>query len=495
MKRSQFVSKSSPYFLPRSRGRLLFCLVALACMGLISCSIRDRTIESTVPLPKAFSATGIAKLPDRWWECFNDTQLNSLVERALDGNLNLRMVWDRLNQTQAVARKQGAALWPSLNGEAGADRTAQREEIASGSNARQTTYTTSLSLDLVASYEVDLWGRIGSARDAAILDVKATEAQLTAAAITLSAEVALTWYQLVEQYGQIDLLGGQLKTNEDVLELVTLRFRRGQTGAADVLRQRQLVESVRGNLTTAESSATVLEHQLALLTGQPPKNLAIRRVAELSSLPPMPDTGVPASLIQCRPDIQQAYYDVLAADRRLAAAVTDRFPRISLSARVNTSGEATRDLFHNWLASLAANMMAPIFDADLRRAEVDRTRSVVSERLHSYGQTILTALNEVENALVREDKQRELIQSLEKQVVLSRQVIERTRDSYTKGALDYLRVLDALLSQQSLQRDYLQAQRQLIAYRINLCRALGSGWAMTAPPTAELSWRTKPSRN
>lgn len=466
-------------------------------MGLVSCSTRDRTIQSTVPLPQAFSATGITKLSDRWWECFNDTELNSLVERALDGNLNLRIVWDRLNQTQAIARKQGASLWPSVNGQADASRTAERKETANQeANTRQTTYRTSLSLDLVASYEVDLWGRIRSAREAAILDVKATGAQLKAAAITLSAEVTSTWYQLVEQYGQIDLLRRQLKTNEDVLELVTLRFRSGQTGAADVLRQRQLVESVRGDLTTAESRATILEHQLAILTGQPPNSLAIRRMAELSPLPPIPDTGVPASLIQSRPDVQQAYYNVLAADRRVAEAMADRFPRVSLSAGVSTSsGAALRDLFHNWMASLAANLIAPVFDAGLRRAEVERTQSVVSERLHAYEQTILTALNEIENALVQENKQRELIESLEKQAVLSGYVIERTRDSYTKGALDYLRVLDALLSQQSLQRNYLQAHRQLFDYRINLCRALGSGWDMTPPPTAELGSKTKPTRN
>jgi len=458
----------------RQNGKLFPCLWLLLLIT-VSCSTSRKNLLPPVTIPAKFPSAGDARLPDKWWQSFHDPVLDGLIERALADNFNLRIVWDRLSQAAAVARKSGAARWPAVDGTAGASWYKQE-----GSD------WTTFSLGAVASYELDLWGRVRSTRDAAALDLRATEQQVRSAAITLAAEVAATWYALVEQYGQIRLLREQLKTNSNVLELIMLRFRRGQVGAADVLRQRQLVETRQGEIATAESRAAVLAHQLAILLGQSPATPVTDRVETLPVLPPLPAVGMPAELVQRRPDIRVAYLNVLAADRRVAAAVADRFPRITLTAEVNTSSEKIRDLFDNWLASLAANVVAPLFDAGERSAEVTRTRAVVSERLNEYGQTILLALGEVEDALVQEQKQEELIASLQKQLTLSAQIIERIRDSYTNGAVDYLRVLDALSTHQAQQRDYLQARRQLWVYRINLCRALGGGWEMKAPPPAQV---------
>ena len=138
------------------------------------------------------------------------------------------------------------------------------------STQRVTTETKKFDLALAVSYEVDLWGRIRSTHDAARLDVVASRQDLHAAAITLTAEVAQTWYKLIEQRGQRRLLDEQIKTNQDYLEIITLRFRRGKASATDVLQQRQLVESTKGERVQAESAATVLVHQLAVLLGRPP---------------------------------------------------------------------------------------------------------------------------------------------------------------------------------------------------------------------------------
>jgi len=459
-------------------------------LGSVSCSSSLTPVDHGIPLAETFSRSGETALPDRWWTTLQDPTLDALVEQAIADNLSLRTVWDRLAQVEAVARKEGAALWPAVDGQAGAARIIQHDEPLGGGNNR-TTYRTDLFVGLVASYEVDLWGRVRSTHDATRLDVRATEEQLRAAAITLSAEVASTWYQLVEQYGQTALLEQQLTTNANVLELITLRFRSGQVGAADVLRQRQLVESRRGDIAIAESRAAVLEHQLAILLAKPPDARVAPVTTDLVPLPPLPDTGLPAALVKRRPDVREAYYGVLAADRRVAAAIADRFPRISLSAQVDTSAEELRDLFDNWMATLAANMVAPLFDAGARKAQVDWTQAVVSERLHDYGQSILEALGEVEDALVQERKLQELIVSLEKQLNLSEQVIARIRDSYINGAVDYLRVLDALLTHQTLQRNHLEARRQLVESRIGLCRALGGSWEMTEPPLGTLEAKSE----
>jgi outer membrane protein, multidrug efflux system len=315
-----------------------------------------------------------------------------------------------------------------------------------------------------------------------VLDVRASREQLRSAAVTLSAQVAATWYQLVEQYGQIDLLHQQLENNEKVLELISLQFRSGQReGAADVYQQRQLAESVRGDIAVAESQAALLEHQMAILLGQQPRARVVPRVTDLIALPPLPETGLPAELIQRRPDVRGAYDSLRSADLRTAAAVADCYPRVSLMAEVDTSGDAVRDLFDNWLATLVANLTSPLFDAGLRQAEVDRTRAVARERLHNYGDTVLSALGEVEDALVQEQKQRELLESLERQIELSSQALENIRDSFVKRDIDYLRVLDALLTNQALQRTHLAQRRRIVEIRIGLCRALAGGRAMDRP--------------
>jgi outer membrane protein TolC len=154
---------------------------------------------------------------------------------------------------------------------------------------------------------------------------------------------------------------------------------------------------------------------------------------------------------------------------------------VNLIASTTTAAENVGDLFTSWIASIAANLIAPLFDAGLRSAEVDRTQAVTSQRLHEYGQTILTALAEVEDALVQEREQRRFIDSLETQFTLAGQVVERIRQRYTLGAVDYLDVLDALLTYQTLQRNRLTARRQLIEFRIGLYRALAGGWTMATP--------------
>lgn len=462
-------------------GRLRGCSalwLALLSAAMPSCATRAVKVDPPAALPVAFSSGGKAEAPLKWWTAFGDSQLDGLVEQALRDNFSLRVAWDRLDQARALAARSGAALWPNLDGSAGASRTWQRPGGASGTAAGR------VSLRLAASYELDLWGRIRSAHDAARLDVLAGDEDIRAAAITLTGEVARTWYELIEQRGQIRLLDEQIKTNKDYLELITLKFRRGQASATDVLQQRQLVESTNGDRVRVASSAKVLDHQLAVLLGQAPGAPRADVPAELPRMPELPRTGMPAEWIRRRPDVRSAELRVQSADRRVAAAIADQFPTLGVSLSAETSAERVRDLLDNWLASIAANLVAPLLDGGLRRAEVQRTRAVVSEQLNGYGQVVLTALKEVEDALAQESKQAEYLASLQQQLKLSAQSTEQTRENYTKGTMDFTRYLTTLLSHQRLQRTHLQGRRELVGFRINLYRALGGSWELSPPPRA-----------
>ncbi|MBE3068781.1 MAG: TolC family protein, partial [Planctomycetes bacterium] len=456
-----------PPLSPAARLLPWVCLVLAACPA---CAPQARDAAPPVTMPEAFSATGTEAVPDRWWTALEDARLNALVDEALAGNLDLRVLWDRLDQSSAVARREGAALLPSVDATAGAARA------AAGAKGARTVYASTFSAGLAASYEVDLWGRVRATVTAAELEARATREDLAAAAMTLAAEVAGTWYRLVDLTGQIALLDEQVRTNEKYLELVTLRFHRGKVTAVDVLQQRQLVEATRAERVLAESARQVLAHQLAILVGRPPAAAVAGAEGAgadgaLPPLPPLPRTGLPADLIRSRPDVCSAFERLRAADHRVAAAVADRFPRISLSAGAETTAARVRDLFDNWVASLAANLAAPVFDGGRREAEVERTRAVASERLHAYGQAVLDALREVEDALVQQRQQEQYLASLERQLDLASKATEQTRQQYVGGNLDYLRVLTALLSEQRLQRTRLQARRELVQFRIDLYRA------------------------
>ena len=460
--------------------RILGMLLLAGAVSLSSCRRpTPAQIAPPVEIPLSFTDKPGVALPDQWWTSFDDPTLDSLVDEALKGNFSLRVAWDRLAQARALADQRGAPLWPSLDATAGAGRS-----VAKRGPGADRTYATDLSLGVLASYEVDLWGRVRSTYDAAHLDVSASHQDVRAAAITLSADVARTWYSLLEQRGQLALVQEQIAVNGKYLQAITLRFRRGQVGATDVLQQRQLVESIRGVGVLVERNSKVLENQLAALVGRSPNGQGPPAVATLPTLPAFPATGVPAEWVRRRPDVRAAEIRVRAADRRVSAAIADQFPRISLTANASTSAEALRELFDNWLAGIAANALAPLFDGGRRRAEVRRTEAAVSEQLNRYGQVVVSALQDVEDAITQETQQVNYIRSLHEQLELSRKAKVQTLESYAKGTADFTRYLTAILSYQQLKRSDLQARLDLVLYRIDLCRALAGGWKLTAPASA-----------
>lgn len=454
-----------PQYRPLTRSRIIAGLALL--LTLAGCTTTSHLIIETPPvaLPAAFSQQGSMQLSAQWWQDLEDPALRQLIVQALTGNMSLLGARERLLQAEAVARQAGAALSPTLDAQSSASETRTRNDNSSSS-------TSNLLLGLAAGYEIDLWGRLQARQDAALLDVSGSSEDLQTAALSLAAQLATTWYQLAASYSQLELLKQQQEVNTLGLQLIQLRFNAGQIGIADVLQQQQLIESKSGEMARQRAAVSQLEHQLAILTGVSPGMLSLPEQPKLIDLPPLPATGIPLDLLNSRPDIRSSYFAVLAADRRVAVAIADRYPRLSISADLTTSGTAG-ELFDNWLESLAANIVGPLIDGGSRQAEVDRTSAAARESLYAYSQTILSAIGEVEDALIQEAEQRKLIASLEVQLDLATKTIRNVRDRYKLGAEDYQRVLTALLSQQALQRNVLTARQQLIDFRISLYRALG----------------------
>ncbi|MDY7109265.1 MAG: TolC family protein [Planctomycetota bacterium] len=437
--------------------------MALPMPGCASAEPRGSLPLQTVP---AFSRSGDGPPPDRWWRAFHDEPLNDNIRLALSDNFTLIAAWERLQEARAIMRRERSGLFPQLDGTADG-------ELREGSDVDDETR---LGLGLGASYEVDLWGRIESAVDAERLRAAATAADYRTAAISLSAEVALTWYEFAIARLQLELIRSQLETNLTVLTVLEKRFAVGQSGSADVLRQRQLVESTREQMVVARSRIEVLEHRLAVLVGRPPQEAMDLPDPALPRVPGMPATGLPAELLQRRPDVLSAFRRLEAADKDVAVAVTDQYPRIDLAASWSTTAENPSGLFTTWLTSLAGQVTAPLFDAGRRRAEVERTVAVRRRRLAEYGQTVLDAFREVEDALAQEAHQVRRIRSLEDQLALAGRTYRQLRWQYLNGVTDFIDVLTALREQQQIERDLLTARLDRIAFRIALHRALAGGF-------------------
>ena len=273
---------------------------------------------------------------------------------------------------------------------------------------------------------------------------------------------------------QRDLVRRQIDTNEKVVRQLRVRLRQGQGGGVDVLRQQQLLEATREQLSIVEADIGVLRNRLAVLLGGRRGTTAEGR--RLPDLPALPDTGLPAELLQRRPDVLSAFYTLRAADAELAAAISERLPRLNLTASLSSSDGDASDLLDDWLADIVGELVAPVIDGGERRAEVRRARARRAELLADYRQVVLEAIREVEDNLVLERQQQRRIRELHRQLGLAKRSHLRLLDEYLNGASDFIDVLTSLTDQQQLERDLLAARLGRIEFRIGLYRSLAGGF-------------------
>ena len=508
-----------------------FCALLAFTILFVGCKTftpAERTTADLV-LPDAFQLYGAtAPEPDQWWKAFNSTELNAMVDEALAGNFSIQQAVARMAQAAAITQQNRAALFPQLgySTEAGvranhqdkgfgmtptpsasqrlnalstlltpsaavtlrdtvADAqkrlTAIQTVIADPDND-QTMRTESYGLGLTASYEVDLWGRIKSNVQAAKLDQSVSREDLHGAIQSVVGQVVLTWLDLLQAGQLIEVTRLQQSTNATTLELIELRFRKGRATALDVFQQRQAIAQTDTVLPPLLAQQAILKHELAVLLGKAPRSPLVLGEDHYPEQGPLPEYGIPADLLARRPDVRTAGLRLQAADWRVSAARADRLPALSLTAGFSFNGSDVDNVFDNWLATLGSSLTGPLFDAGRRKAEVERTRAVVEERLSVYRLVVLTAVAEVENALTQLERQREYQDALRKQYDAAKNTHTEASNRYRKGLSNYLPVLTALTNMQNLERNIIQAEHDLLVFRVQLLLALGGDWMETTQP-------------
>lgn len=414
---------------------------------------------------------------ERWWTAFRDPALDGLVDGAMAGNFDLKATVARVSQARAAAEIAGAPRLPSLDLGLGASVRSFNPANFGGRSAPVTAYGATGSLN--AAYEVDVWAKVANGAKAAALDAAAAADMSRAMAMTVSAEVAGAYYDLVAAREQRKLLGAQQRLSESFLAVVELRFGEGLANAVDVNQQRQQVIGIRSAVQQLVATEAVAGHRLAALLGKVPGSLSLPELATLPVVPPLPETGVPSELLQRRPDLRAAQRRVEAADRRVAVAVADRYPSLRLTGSLTSQPNTLNDFLLQPVWELASGLAMPLFDHGRRAAEVERRRALMAETVADYGKAVLGAMVEVDNALVQERQQARRIVQIQEQQQVAQATLGQARDRYGEGVGDYLSVLTALRSEQDVERSLLEARRLLITHRISLYRALGGLWPET----------------
>ncbi|MBO6937489.1 MAG: TolC family protein [Deltaproteobacteria bacterium] len=462
----------------------------LSLLLVAACATVDDPVPAT-PLPANYATAGSAAEPAsepidpdrRWWLALNDPQLEAVVEASLAQNLSIAARRAQILQAEALVDQARAGRFPQvrLNGSVGYSRSVG----AFGSITSQTA-----SASIPVSYEVDLFARYARNHQAAEREMEATVEDFRAAQIATSAQVAEAFYDAVFARARVAVLEHQVEVNDQYLELVMLRFREGLVASLDVHQQRQQTLGAKANLELAQGQVVLAEQQLAALLGMPSLDPALAPTGrtDLPELGPAPAPGVPAALLDQRPDVRAARKRIEAADRRVASAIAARLPSIRLNVTPGYTwnrnefgsdspiGGGGAQVSSGWTFNAGATLDMPLFDGFATRSQVDVNSAQLQVQIETLQNLVVTALIEVESSLVREKQLRRNVEILESQVEVAQETLEAARERYRSGLSDFLPVLAAIQSSQGAELAVLQAQRDLLSARIQLYRALGGTW-------------------
>ena len=456
---------------------LVSALLLSSCTTLTG-SLRPQPAQRQLPagdLPQAFAPPApTVTPPERWWESFDSSELNALMDSAFSGNLSVAQAWARLRQARAQSIGTASDGKLQLTGAAEPSTTKTHDDMSGDDSSNKFTGW------LSATYEIDLWGRIKANSQASKLEVLASEEDVRATALLLSGQIADTWLQIKTAQAKLGVFKKQIATSRQSLDLLKMRQRKGLSASVDVLQQQQLVASLESGLPPLRESVATLRLQLAYLLGRSSDDGLTTGSASLPELPKLPSPGLPSSLLENRPDIRAAWLRLQSQEWTTVAARANRLPALKLIGTSTVNSSSVNTLFDNWALNLAANLTAPLLDGGQRKAEATRNRALADETFLAYRDTVLTAVTEVNDALVRERWKQSYLQRLETESAYATQTLEETRRRYRKGMSEYLSVLTALSSQQATERSLIAARADLLNNRIALYKALGGDWLRQA---------------
>jgi NodT family efflux transporter outer membrane factor (OMF) lipoprotein len=446
-----------------------------------------------MPVPQAWRESPAAGVPatgsslERWWTTFHDPILDSLVTRALEGNLDLKIAAARIREARAARRIAASAALPQVDVE-GAYSRAKRSDavppfkLAPGGNSpfgprEQNAFEAGFD----AGWEIDVFGGVRRDKEAALAQLQAAEEVRRDVLITLLADVARNYAELRGTQQQLQILEETLRSERDTLELANARLEAGLGTELDTARAEGLLAVNAAQRPALERFAKQAVYRLGVLLGKDPGALAseLETPGAIPFAPPEIPLTLPSELLSRRPDLRRAERDLAAATARIGVAKADLFPRFLIMGSLGRRSEDVADLSSGisqfW--NLLPVVRWPIFSGGRIRANIRVQDARHEQALRQYEKAVLTALEEVENALSSHTRELRRQESLRASVAANRRALELAMERYTSGLESFLSVLDAERSVYAAEDQLVQSERNAVVSLIAVYKSLGGGWS------------------
>lgn len=448
--------------------------LAAALLLLASCQLGRHYVRPDVAMPATLggmAGADSASLADRSWnEIYTDTVLQGLIRRSLDYNKDMLMAAARVKELAAMKRIDYANLFPSL----GLRVYAEKERDNYGGDNPSDDNQFDLKANI--SWELDLWGKLRWARDASMAEFMASVENQRAVRMSLIAQVAQAYYELVALDNELDIVRQTLTARRESEHLAKIRYEGGLTSEV-TYRQAQVELSRTATLVPdLERQITAKENELAFLTGDYPRHIVRSAMPKELILPDSLPVGLPSQLLERRPDVREAEQKLIAANAAVGVAYTNMFPNITLTANLGAESEELKDLLSSPYHLLGASLLQPVFAMGKNIARHKAAKAACERATYAYEKAVLTAFRDAYDAISNFNKVKEIYETRYNLESSSKTTLSLALVQYVNGAIGYMDLLDA-------QRTYLDAQISLNnallqsrLAKVNLYKALGGGW-------------------
>ncbi|MCX5817275.1 MAG: efflux transporter outer membrane subunit [Proteobacteria bacterium] len=419
-----------------------------------------------------------------WWEQFNDPVLNDLIQISLSENKDLKIASARIESYIGQYWVARAGLFPQIaaGGSAGKSRISELGSTPLSSQTENPAWAYQASLNsMTGSWEIDVWGRLRRATEAARADLLSSEEGRRAVILSLVSFVANAYINLRDLDKQLEVAERTVQSREDSYKLFTLRYKGGIISLLELSQVESEYEQTLSQIPVIKKNIAQQENSLSVLLGRNPSPIPRGKTIDELMLPPVPE-GLPSDLLERRPDIRQAEQALVAANARIGVARALYFPTITLTGLFGWSSTELTSLFNGpaQIWSWAGNFSAPVFTGGANVGQNIVAEAQHQEVLLRYQKTIQTAFREVEDALVDQKRIREQLDAQKRQVEALRTSARVARLRYDNGYVSYIEVLDAERSLFNAELDYARTQGALFQAFVSLYASMGGGWVTEA---------------
>jgi NodT family efflux transporter outer membrane factor (OMF) lipoprotein len=411
-----------------------------------------------------------------WWTVFDDPKLISLIEQAFGSNLDLRIAASRIRQARASRGIAVSGIGPTVD----ASGSLRRSEASSADSDMRSPTRNNYQVGFDAGWEIDIFGGARRGIEVADAELQGAVENRRDVLVTLAAEVARNYIDLRTYQQRLAIARKNLEAQKHSANLTRIRFEGGFVSGLDVANADASVATTEAQIPLIESSARQTIYALSVLLDRDPGALIpeLSKAEDIPATPPAVPIGVPSDLLRRRPDIRQAEADIHAATAQIGVATADLFPRVSIGGSIGWQASDTGDLFNplSRFWSLGPSVSWNLFQTGRTLSNIELQKALQEQSILTYRKTVLTAIQEVENALIASAKEQQHRKSLQSAVAANRKAADLATQLYTEGHTDFLNVLSAQRSLYSSEDALAQSTQAMAVDLIALYKALGGGW-------------------